>query len=31
MWKDEIINHVWMCEDARERIKDEWVKEVRKE
>ena len=26
--KDECINHIWMCEDARELIKAEWVKGV---
>ena len=32
MWKgrDESINHIWMCEDARELIKDKWIKEVDK-
>ena len=26
--EDESINHIWMCEDARELTKDEWVKGV---
>ena len=25
--EDESINRIWMCEDARELIKEEWVKE----
>ena len=26
--EDESINHIWMCKDAREPIKDEWVRGV---
>ena len=26
--EDESINHIWMCKDARELIKDKWVRGV---